>query len=903
MSATSDPGRDEAGELREELAVAVAATRDAYRQTSRLIRVLTVLGRPSSPAELVDETLVVLSQIYAADVAATVRAIGGRLQVTSALGIPEADPAYTQGWALGGGAAEALSTGRAVARTGRDLDHDVDLPPSMVPMAPDSAVWVPVGEPGSSDELLMMYRIGAGGFPPGDLPVLGSVAARLGLAVEARRRGAATENLASFGHRLSCRLDLQSIFDEAVRLLPLLVDADSAGITRIDGAVAYLSASTAKPGLPAPDQPIAVADLVGWERLRAGGMYADQYDDAGNGGSVLAVPISREGSLTAVLYAVRSDHRPFRPDAVESASIFANYVGAAMTNAELYLALGGSESRLRLITDSISDLIAVVDTDGRFVYASPSHGRELAIEPEGLLGNAVVDLVHPSDRPALTKALAQVTNVHGLSAADAHQASDSAKVEYRLRSGRGTWVWVESALRVVPEDGTLVLSSRAIDERRRLEDELRRRATHDPLTGLANRSLTAERLDAALARGAAGHVGLLFCDLDKFKEVNDRLGHESGDDLLIQVADRLRACVRPTDLLARFGGDEFVIVLDAVADLDAVTEIGDRVVCALDAPFLLNGEFVEISVSVGGVLGIRGESRASAMLRDADAAMYAAKNAGRGRVKVFDDDASQHSLGRLELRSDLAQALARNEMTIHYQPIVELAGGRIIGFEALCRWVHPSRGPIPPDEFIPLAEETGAIAAIGEWVLGEACRRLVEWQRMRGHAHLRISVNLSAVQLQQPEVAGRTLEVIRSAGAKPSDVWLEITEHSSIRQDVTGFVTTLRAAGVHFALDDFGMAYSNLSHLKRLPVEILKIDKSFVAGLPAKDTDRGIVRAVLAIADSLGLAVVAEGIETEEQQAELLALGCRQGQGYLFSRPVPPATATDLLRSGALITV
>jgi diguanylate cyclase (GGDEF)-like protein len=441
-----------------------------------------------------------------------------------------------------------------------------------------------------------------------------------------------------------------------------------------------------------------------------------------------------------------------------------------------------------------------------------------------------------------------------------------------------------------------------IDERRRLEDELRRRATHDPLTELANRALTAERLDLALARGGDGHVGLLFCDLDKFKEVNDRLGHEAGDDLLIQVADRLRACVRPADLLARFGGDEFVILLDAVDDLDAVTEIGDRVVRALDAPFWLSGELVDISVSVGGVLGARGESQAGAMLRDADAAMYAAKNAGRGRVRVFDEDASQHSLGRLELRSDLAQALARDELTIHYQPIVELATRRILGFEALCRWTHPRRGPIPPDEFIPLAEETGAIVGIGEWVLGRACHQLAEWQRLPGNEHLRISVNLSPVQLQQPEAATRTLDVITSAGADPRDVWLEITEHSSIRQDVTDFVTALRGAGVHFALDDFGMAYSNLSHLKRLPVEILKIDKSFVAGLPAKDTDRGIVRAVLAIADSLGLTVVAEGIETEEQHAELLALSCGQGQGYLFSRPVAPAEATELLRARSLLS-
>ncbi|MFG1607513.1 putative bifunctional diguanylate cyclase/phosphodiesterase [Actinoplanes sp. NPDC049265] len=883
----------EADRMREERDNAVAATRDAYRQTSRLIRVLTVLGRPSSPVQLVDETLVVLAQTYAADIAAMVRVTGGTLHVTSAYGIPEGDAAYTEGWALAGGAAEALTAGRVVARTGDALDQACDLPPSMFELSPGSAVWVPVGEAGAAEELLIMYRVSATGFPAGDLPVLGSVAARLGLAVEARRRSAAVENLATFGHRLSSRLDLDSIFDEAVSLLPLLVDADHAGLVRVEDDVAHLVASTQDTGVPSPDRPVATANLIGWDVTRSGAPYTGQYDHPDIGGSVLAVPVIREGSPTVVIYALRRDHRPFRPDAVDSATIFANYVGAAMANAELYRALGSSESRLRLITDSISDLIAVVDGAGRFGYASPSHDRELGIAPEHLLGRAVTDLVHSADRPEVAAALAR--------------PSDSAKVEYRLRTGDDSWVWVESALRPVPEDGTLVLSSRVIDERRRLEDELRRRATHDPLTDLANRALTAERLDLALSRsaedgtGGAGHVGLLFCDLDKFKEVNDRLGHEAGDDLLIQVADRLRKCVRPSDLLARFGGDEFVILLDGVADLDAVTEVGNRVVRALEAPFWLHGGWVEISVSVGGVLGDRGQSRAGAMLRDADAAMYAAKNAGRGRVEVFDEDASQDSLGRLELRSDLAQALARDELSIHYQPIVELTSRRILGFEALCRWAHPTRGSIPPDVFIPLAEETGAIIGIGEWVLGQACRRLLDWQRLPGREQLRISVNLSPIQLQSPDAAARTLDVITSAGADPSDVYLEITEHSSIRQDVTDFVSTLRAAGVHFALDDFGIAYSNLSHLKRLPVEILKIDKSFVAGLPAKDTDRGIVRAVLAIADSLGLTVVAEGIETAEQRAELMALNCEQGQGYLFSRPVTPAEATALLRAGSLL--
>ncbi|MEV6303433.1 diguanylate cyclase [Actinoplanes sp. NPDC051861] len=744
----------EVDQLREKLAAAVAAAGDAYRHTSRLIRILTVLGRPSSPAELVEETLTVLSQIYAADVTAMVQVTGDRLTVSTSCGIPEDDPAYTVGWPLAGGALRAVTTGRAVARSRDDLDLAADVPPSLVDLAPACAVWVPVGEAGAADELLVMYRIGPDGFPPAELPVLDSVAARLRVAVESRKRSAAAETLATLGHRLSSRLDLPSLYEEILRILPVLVDADHAAVTRVDDGVTTLHATTGP----------AAGELAGWD------------------GSALAVPVMRDGAPVAVLHALRTDHRPFRADAVESTAVFANYVSSAMTNAELYVALGRSENSLRLITDSISDLIAVVDANGRLTYTSPSHDRELALAPDALLGALVTDLVHTADRAALSGALAD--------------PAAAPKVEYRLRAGGGTWVWVESALRPVPEDGMLVLSSRVIDDRRRLEAELRHRATHDPLTGVANRALTTERLEAALGRDDTDQVGLLFCDLDRFKQVNDRLGHEAGDALLREVTDRLRGCVRAKDLLARFGGDEFVILLDGVNDLDAVTDVGNRVVRALEAPFWLHGEWVRIGVSVGGVLGIRGVSLPGAMLRDADAAMYAAKNAGRGRVEVFDEDASYRSLDQHELRSDVTRAVARGELAVHFQPIVALADGHIEGFEALCRWHHPRRGPVPPDEFIPLAEETGAITGIGEWVLGEACRQLTEWQRLPGRRRLRISVSLSPVQLQQPDAAQRTLDIITSAGADPSDVWLEITEHGAIRQDVTEFATTLRAAGV-----------------------------------------------------------------------------------------------------------
>ncbi|PRY31924.1 putative bifunctional diguanylate cyclase/phosphodiesterase [Pseudosporangium ferrugineum] len=876
---------DEAGErLREKLAGATAAAADAYRQTSRLIRVLTVLGQPSSPTELVERTLAVLSQVYAADVTVSARVVAGRLQLTGTCGIPEGDAAYTDGWPLAGAAAEAIAAGTAIARTGAALDPDTDFPPSLAGLAPASAVWVPAGEDGTADELLIMFRSRPDGFPSADLPVLRSVASRLRLAVQARRRSATVENLARLGHRLTSCLDLPTLYDEAARLFPILVGGAEGGVVTIEDGVAALSAATRTDVLPDGYSP-QVAKLWGWEALSAGETYCGVHDGFPMGGSVLAVPVMRDDAPAAVLYAFRYDGVPFRSEAAEAGTLFGTYVGVAMNNAELYLALQASENSLRLITESISDLIAVVDDAGRFVYASPSYERELALPPGRLLGTPVAALAHPGDRAAVAAALT----------GPAHTPT----IEYRLLTGEDRWVWVESALRPMAADNTVVLSSRVIDRRRRLEDELRRRATHDPLTGLANRALTADRLNAALARvDAPDHVGLLFCDLDKFKDVNDRLGHDAGDQLLVQAADRLRGCMRQGDLLARFGGDEFVVLLDGVTDLDDVRAAGDRVVEAMEVPFPLLDERVEISASVGGVLGVRGHADPATMLRDADAAMYAAKHAGRGRAEVFDDAASRRSLDRLQLRSDLAFASARGELAVHYQPIVELSSSRIIGFEALCRWHHPVRGLVPPDEFIPLAEETGAITAIGEWVLGQACRQLAGWRRLLSGERLGISVNLSPVQLHQADAAARTLKVIEESGADPADVWLETTEHSAIRIDVNEFATTLRAAGVHFALDDFGISYSSLSHLKRLPVESVKIDRSFVAGLPDTATDRGIVRAVLAIAESLSLTVVAEGIETPEQHADLVALGCQLGQGYLFSRPVPPDEATALLLAG-----
>jgi len=363
------------------------------------------------------------------------------------------------------------------------------------------------------------------------------------------------------------------------------------------------------------------------------------------------------------------------------------------------------------------------------------------------------------------------------------------------------------------------------------------------------------------------------------------------------VAMRLRTAVRPGDVLARFGGDEFIVLVNGVRDLADVTAAGRLIQRGLTAPFVVRGEQFQVSASIGAVLGRPGTS-ASVMLRSADAAMYAAKSKGIGRIEVFDDDASHRSMDQLDLRAELAWALDRGELSIKYQPLCELRSRRIVAFEALLRWTHPDRGAVLPDVFIALAEETGAIVPIGAWVLSESCRRLSEWQRLFPDAELTVGVNISALQLEHssPDL----LDLILQTGVDPGDVWLEVTERMDTSGDIADQVARLRSAGVHFALDDFGMSYSSLTYLKRFPVEGIKIDRTFVAPMNEDETQRAIVQAILALGASLSINVVAEGIETTEQADALVNLGCVYGQGYLLGRPMTPAQSIRALRASTM---
>jgi diguanylate cyclase (GGDEF)-like protein len=432
-----------------------------------------------------------------------------------------------------------------------------------------------------------------------------------------------------------------------------------------------------------------------------------------------------------------------------------------------------------------------------------------------------------------------------------------------------------------------------------LVEQFAHQALHDHLTGLPNRVLLADRIYQALSRASRSgkSVAVAFLDLDHFKLINDTQGHAEGDALLRAAAERLSGAVRVGDTVARFGGDEFVIVYEGVAGREEAIQLGERVRKVLEAPFTLCGEKVYVSASLGVAVGTS-QATAEDLLRDADAAMYHAKLEGRARTQIFDDEIRARASWRRNTEKALRRAIEAGEFTLAYQPIVAVDEGWVVGAEALLRWDHPERGPVPPGDFMPVAEETGLILPLGEWVFDTACRQLDAWRREITHVPLFMSINISARQLR----AGAGDLLLRTAAKyrlDPSKLMIEITE-GSVMADVAGSLDALNElhrTGVQIALDDFGVGYSALNYLKRFPIDVIKIDRSFIAGLGTDANDSAIVSAIAAIARGLKVSVVAEGVETPDHLYGLRRLGCRYAQGCFFARPLDPEVLADLVRS------
>jgi diguanylate cyclase (GGDEF)-like protein/PAS domain S-box-containing protein len=436
-----------------------------------------------------------------------------------------------------------------------------------------------------------------------------------------------------------------------------------------------------------------------------------------------------------------------------------------------------------------------------------------------------------------------------------------------------------------------------ITQRKRSEAEIAYRANYDALTGLPNRNLLTERLGQALKQARREHarVALMFVDLDLFKQVNDTLGHPVGDRLLQSVGERLRLCVRETDTVARQGGDEFVVLLPDVDDTAAASLVADKMIVQLSAPFLIDNHEVHIGASIGITLYPDDGHDVETLFRNADLAMYRAKDAGRNNAQFFEMAMTAAAQEHRTLETDLRGALARKEFALHYQPVIDLSGGHIVGAEALLRWRHAQRGNVPPDQFIPVAEDSGLIRDIGWWAFDTACRQLATWQA-DGHA-ISMAVNVSVRQLPEGLPVERILSALFQYGLKPQQIVLEITESVLLADSapMQKWFDAVSASGLQLAIDDFGTGYSSLAYLKRYPVHHVKIDRSFIRDMAENATDRALAEAILAMAHSLGLSVIAEGVETYEQADLLVARNCEHAQGYLYSRPVPAEEFTALL--------
>jgi diguanylate cyclase (GGDEF)-like protein/PAS domain S-box-containing protein len=557
---------------------------------------------------------------------------------------------------------------------------------------------------------------------------------------------------------------------------------------------------------------------------------------------------------------------------------------AADLNEQEQRMLRQSEERFRSLVQNAADLITILSADGTILYQSPSAEWVLGYHPEGLVGKNLFEMLHPDE----------ISTVQYLLAETFRDPGTNITAEFRFRHTNDEWVHLEaicSNMLDAPSIGGLVVNARDISERKVLQQQLEHQAFHDPLTKLPNRVLFMDRLDHALARATrrATAIAVIFLDLDDFKVVNDSLGHKAGDQLLVTLGERLRSCLRAGDTASRLGGDEFTVLLEDIPDSEDAVIVAARIAEQLQDPFDLDGHEVFITTSIGIAISTSPQDGADDLLRNADVALYEAKAKGKGGYALFDPSMNHRAWERLQMESDLRRAIEREEFRVYYQPLVELGTGKISGVEALVRWEHPQRGLLTPSHFIPLAEETGLVVPIGQWVLEEACRQVRMWQpQYLTDPPLALSVNLSAKQFQHPELVEDVYLTLKETGLAPRHLKLEITESVAMENSDLTVATLwkLKDLGIHLAIDDFGTGYSTLSYLKHCPADTLKIDRSFVDGLGRTQEDTAIVRAVIAFAKALNLSVTAEGIETAEQLNRLQALGCDQGQGYYFAKPL-----------------
>jgi diguanylate cyclase (GGDEF)-like protein/PAS domain S-box-containing protein len=562
-----------------------------------------------------------------------------------------------------------------------------------------------------------------------------------------------------------------------------------------------------------------------------------------------------------------------------------------LTEQLLMTDLRRSQERYQSLVQNSADVNMIVRADGTIAYESPAVERVLGFPVNERLGKPALELVHPDDRAWVTQLLTDVARVPGAMLSG----------EFRVRHADGSWRSMEGVGKNLLDDaavGGIVVNYRDITTRKALEDELRHQAFHDSLTGLANRALFADRLDHALSRTrrARHSLAVLFIDLDDFKSVNDSRGHGEGDRLLVAVAERLHGALRAGDTIARMGGDEFAVLVEDPADANEPVEVAQRLLTTLQDPFEGGGKDLFVHASVGVAISTAKQT-AEELLRNADISMYTAKRNGKNRIEVFEPSMHTAALAHLDLKGDLERALMRGEFVVLYQPVMHLESRDVVGVEALLRWHHPERGLVGPTEFIPVAEETGLIIPLGRWVLEQACRQARLWDLESPGLALTMNVNVSGRQVTEPGFVDDVAQVLRVTGLDPARLVLEFTEGVLIRDSEATMATLgeLKRLGVRLAIDDFGTGYSSLSYLRQFPIDVLKIDRSFVASMSNGPDQAALVRSILRLSETLHLETVAEGIEEVEQLESLLSLGADLGQGFFFAEALDPDSISKLL--------
>jgi len=613
-------------------------------------------------------------------------------------------------------------------------------------------------------------------------------------------------------------------------------------------------------------------------------------------GEVLLTRVSVAGVTRGVLIVESPERIP--DELAGSVRALATQVSLAVSRADLQMRAIETQSseRFAALIQTSSDVIAIATTDGHVRFQSPAVRQVFGYEAEEIVGRSLSELVHPDD-------------VERVQADFRHVVADPTMpivCECRIRHADGSWRHTEtriSNLMDVPAIGGIVLNTRDATERHTLEAELRHQAFHDSLTGLANRALFINRIEHALLQAQRHNttMAVLHCDMGGFARLNDSLGYSAAETALLTVADRLRTCVRGEDTIARLSGNEFGVLLDRLTSATDATLAMERIMSALRRSIQLPGAQVDLQPNIGIAVSIGGDETAEDLLRNAAVAMHRAR-AQEGGYALFDPEMHADAIRRIEVESELRTALEKSQFILHYQPTIDLQTGRLTGVEALVRWQHPRRGLVAPMEFIPLAEESGLIVPLGQWTIREACRQVRLWQQeIPAGEPIALNVNLSARQLRHPNIVRDIADALDDTGMLPNRLVLEITE-SVLMVDTAATLNRLfqlKSLGVRLAIDDFGTGYSSFAYLRRFPVDILKIDKSFVDGVATEPTSSALVDAMIRIGKTLRLETVAEGVERVDQADRLRMLNCDIGQGYLFSRPLPSDAVTTLLRERA----